>query len=147
MSMNEAGYLDRLRTLWAKNWPASVPRGLRYPFGEIPLSEYLRERARKTPRKPAVIFYGTVLSYGEFDRLSDRFAALLASEGVTKADRVAVFLPTCLQFHIAFYGVLKLGAIHVPVNPMFKEHELLYELQDTGAEVIVAQDQLMPLVR
>jgi long-chain acyl-CoA synthetase len=143
MSIDEAEYLDRLRTLWAKNWPTSVPCGLRYPFGEIPLSEYLRERARKTPRKPAVIFYGTVLSYGKFDWLSDRFAALLASEGVTKGDRVAVFLPTCLQFHIAFYGILKLGAIHVPVNPMFKEHEL----QDTGAEVIVAQDQLMPLVR
>ncbi|HYZ32152.1 MAG TPA: AMP-binding protein [Crenalkalicoccus sp.] len=147
MSMNEAEYLDRLRALWAKNWPAGVPREPRYPLGEIPLSEYLRERARRTPAKPAVIFYGTELSYGELDRLSDRFAALLASEGVSKGDRVAVFLPTCLQFHIAFYGILKLGAVHVPVNPMFREHELLHELEDTGAEVMVAQDQLMPLVR
>ncbi len=57
MSMNEAEYLDRLRALWAKNWPTSGPRGLRYPFGEVPLSEYLRERAWKTPHKPAVIFF------------------------------------------------------------------------------------------
>lgn len=144
---DEAAYLDRLRALWRQRWPAGVAREPLYPFGEIPLSEYLRERARRHPDKPAVIFYGTVMTYGELDRLSDRFAALLAAEGVAKGDRVAVFLPTCLQFHVAFYGILKLGAVHVPVNPMFREHELLYELEDTGAEVMVAQDQLMPLVR
>lgn len=143
----EAEYLDRLRALWRKNWPAEIAREPLYPFGEIPLSEYLRERARRTPDKPAIIFYGSVMTYGELDRLSDRFAALLAQEGVRKGDRVAVFLPTCLQFHIVFYGILKLGAVHVPVNPMFREHELLYELEDTGAELMVAQDQLMPLVR
>jgi long-chain acyl-CoA synthetase len=145
--MTDAAYLDHLRTLWRRNWPAGIPREPLYPCGEIPLSEYLRERARRHPDKPAIIFYGTIMTYGELDRLSDRFAALLANEGVGKGDRVAVFLPTCLQFHVAFYGILKLGAVHVPVNPMFREHELLYELEDTGAEVIVAQDQLMPLVR
>jgi len=145
--MQEAEYLEHLRALWRRNWPAGIPREPLYPFGEIPLSEYLRERARRHPDKPAVIFYGTVLTFGELDRLSDRFAALLAREGVRKGDRVAVFLPTCLQFHIVFYGILKLGAVHVPVNPMFREHELLYELEDTGAEVIIAQDQVMELVR
>ncbi len=143
----EAEYLDRLRALWRKNWPTEVAPKPLYPFGEIPLSEYLRERARRQPDKPAIIFYGTVMTCGELDRLSDRCAALLAQEGVRKGDRVAVFLPTCLQFHIAFYGILKLGAVHVPVNPMFREHELLYELEDTAAEVMLAQDQLMPLVR
>src|SRR4051812_42294263 len=84
MSIDEAEYLDRLRALWAKNWPAGIPREPRYPCGEIPLSEYLRERARRTPDKPAVIFYGAVLSYAELDRLSDRCAAMLAAAGVRK---------------------------------------------------------------
>lgn len=51
-------------------------------------------------------------------------------------------MSNCPQFLIAFYGILKLGAVHVPVNPMFKAPELLYELNDTGATVIVALDQL-----
>ena len=145
--IDEAEHLNRVHALWQKNWPPEIARQPLYPFGEIPLSEHLRQRARRHPDKPAIIFYGTVMTYGDLDRLSDRFAALLAQEGVRQGDRVAVFLPTCLQFHIAFYGILKLGAVHVPVNPMFREHELLYELEDTGAEVMIAQDQLMPLVR
>ena len=145
--MDEAAYLARLRTLWAQHWPAGVPRQPHYPFGEIPLTDYLRRWAAAQPDKPAIIFYGGEISYAELDRLSDAFAALLAQHGVGQGDRVAVFLPNCPQFAIAFYGLLKLGCVHVPVNPMFKEHELLYELNDTGAVAIVAQDQLMPLVR
>ncbi|MGO8847743.1 MAG: AMP-binding protein, partial [Methylocella sp.] len=82
---------------------------------------------------PAVIFYGNVLSYGELDRQSDRFAALLAAKGVRKGDRVAVFLPNCPQFHIVFFGILKLGAVHVPVSPLSRAFELSYELNDTDA--------------
>lgn len=78
--------------------------------------------------------------------MTDAFAAVLAGHGVARGDRVAVFLPNCPQFLVAFYGILKLGCVHVPVNPMFREHELLYELNDTGAVAVVAQDQLMPLV-
>ncbi len=135
------------RALWRRNWPAGIPREPSYPFGEIPLGDYLRRWAALQPDKAAVIFYGTVLTYAEMDRLSDRFAALLARLGVGAGDRVALFLPNCPQFHVAFFGILKCGAVHVPVNPMFKEAELAYELNDTGAAVLVAQDQLMDLVR
>ncbi len=145
--MDEASYLAHLRDLWRRHWPAGVPQQPAYPFGEAPLTDYLRRWAAVQPDKPAVIFYGTVISYSELDRLSDAFAALLAKRGVGQGDRVAVFLPNCPQFHIAFFGLLKLGCVHVPVNPMFKEHELLYELDDTGAVAMVAQDLLMPLVR
>lgn len=144
--MTEARYLARLHALWGKNWPKDVPRTARYPFGEVPLTEYLRQWAGRAPGKPALIFYGAELSFGELDRLSDRFAALLAARGARKGDRVAVFLPNCPQFHVVFFGILKLGCVHVPVNPLFKEHELVYELNDSGAELIVALDQLFPLV-
>ncbi len=145
--MDEARYLAELRALWAANWPAGVPTEPRYPWGEATLPEYLHRWAGKQPDKPALIFYGTEISYAELDRLSDAFAALLAAHGAVRGDRVAVFLPNCPQFTVAFYGILKLGCVHVPVNPMFKEHELLYELEDTGAVIMLAQDQLMPLVR
>lgn len=145
--MDEAAYLDHLHALWAQHWPAGVPREPVYPFGEVKLTDYLRQWATKRPDKPAIVFYGRVLTYAEMDRLSDAFASLLAEHGIRQGDRVAVFLPNCPQFAIAFYGLLKLGCVHTPVNPMFKEHELLYELEDTGAVALLAQDQLMPLVR
>ena len=144
--MTEAQYLARLHDIWQKNWPQEAPRAPHYPFGERPLTDYLREWARRTPEKPALIFYGAELSYSELDRQSDRFALWLAAHGARKGDRVAVFLPNCPQFHIVFFGILKLGCVHAPVNPLFKERELIYELNDTEAEIIVSLDQLFPLV-
>ena len=145
--MDAAAYDARLDALWRKNWPAEVSPKLAYPFGEIPLGDYLRRRAMEAPDKPALIFYGTVITYAELDRLSDKCAALLSQHGAKPGDRIAVFLQSSPQFVIAFYGILKLGCVHVPVNPMFREHELEYELNDTDAEIIVAQDSLVDLVR
>jgi len=131
-----------LAELQQRHWPAGIPREPVYPFGEIPLSDYLRRWAVQQPDKPAVIFYGATTTYAELDTLSDRCAALLASHGVGSGDRVAVMLGNCPQFHIVFFAILKLGAVHVPVNPLFKEQEMLYELNDSGATVLVVLDQL-----
>jgi acyl-CoA synthetase (AMP-forming)/AMP-acid ligase II len=145
--MDEATYLADVRRRQEQSWPQGVPRQPHYPCGEVPLYAYLRHWARVQPEQAAFIFYGNALSYRELDEQSDRFAGLLAAHGVVRGDRVAVFLPNCPQFAIAFFGILKLGAVHVPVNPLFKEHELIYELEDTGAVAILAQDQLFAMVR
>jgi long-chain acyl-CoA synthetase len=145
-SANETEYLATLHDLWDKAWPKGISRKPQYPYGEIALTEYLRAWAKRRPDHPAVIFYGHVTTYAELDAQSDRFAALLMERGVGKGDRVAVFLPNCPQFHIVFFGILKLGAIHVPVSPLSRAFELAYELNDTDAEVIVALDQLAPVV-
>lgn len=145
--MKEKEYLENLKRLWEKNWPAHLPREPVYPFGEILLTEYLREWARLTPDKASLIYYGKEMSFKDLDDLSDRFAAFLASNHLGKGERVAVFLPNCPQFLIAFYGILKLGCVHVPINPMFKEHEFLYEINDTEAKAIVVLDHLFPIVQ
>jgi len=147
MQLDEAAYLAGLHALWDKAWPPDVPREPHYPLGEIAISEHLREWARRQPDKPACIFYGREISYAQLDRLSDRFATLLHQHGARSGDRVAVFLPNCPQFMIAFFGILKLGCVHVPVNPLFREAELAYELTDTGAEAIVCLDTLLPILR
>jgi long-chain acyl-CoA synthetase len=143
---DEASYLKHVRSLQTAAWPAVAPREPVFALGERPLSEYLGEWARRQPDKAAVIFYGRAISYAELDRLSDRFASLLARLNAKRGDRVAVFLPNCPQFYVCFFGILKAGCVHVPVNPMFTRHELAYELNDSGARIIVAQDQLAPLV-
>lgn len=145
-SLTEKDYLAQLHALWEKNWPKSISRKPHYPHGEVALTEYLRAWAKDRPQRPAVIFYGHVTTYADLDQQSDRLAALLQSKGVRKGDRVAVFLPNCPQFHIVFFGILKLGAVHVPVSPLSRAFELAYELNDTDAEVIVALDQLAATV-
>lgn len=145
--MDKKGYLNHLHRLWEENWPSFIPREVHYPFGKVLLTDYLRKRAQVTPHKPVIIYYGEELTFRQLDDLSDRFASFLAESGLVKGDRVAVFLANCPQFLIAFYGILKLGCVHVPVNPMFKEQELIYELNDCGARLIVALDQLYPLVQ
>ncbi|WP_420392499.1 AMP-binding protein [Acuticoccus sp.] len=144
--IDEAEYLADVRSRQDRIWPTGIPKAPHYPLGEIALTEYLRKRARIAPDEPLYDFYGRTVSYGEVDRLSDRFAAQLQADGIVAGDRVAVFLGNCPQFAVAFFGILKAGAIHVPVNPMFKEHELAYELNDTEARVIVADHALMPIV-
>jgi acyl-CoA synthetase (AMP-forming)/AMP-acid ligase II len=143
---DEAGYLAGLRARQAASWPAGLPAELSYPMGERPLTEYLREWARRDPGRTLLIFYGRRFSYAEVDQLSDRFAAFLLDQGIVPGDRVAVMLPNCPQFMIAFYGILKAGAVHVPVNPMFRQEELAYELRDSGARLMLAWDALVPMV-
>ncbi len=141
-AISEAQFFKDLEARHRRIWPAGLPTAPVYPHGEVALGEYLRAWARQRPTHPALIYYGTEVSYAELDDLSERCAALLASHGIGAGDRVAVMIGNCPQFHVVFYGILKLGAVYVPVNPLFKEEELRYELNDSGATAIVVLDQL-----
>ena len=145
--MDEQTYLAQLDQLQQAHWPAGVPRQVHYPLGEQPLCDYLRSWARQQPEAIALDFYGYSLSWAELDHLSERCAALLVELGVQPGDRVALFMPNCPQLHIAFYGLLKCGAVYAPVSPLSKALELSYQLKDSGARVILCFDQLLPVVR
>ena len=145
--MDEQTYLAQLDQLQQAHWPAGVPRQVHYPLGEQPLCDYLRTWARQQPEAIALDFYGHSLSWAELNHLSERCAALLVELGVQPGDRVALFMPNCPQLHIAFYGLLKCGAVYTPVSPLSKALELSYQLKDSGARVILCFDQLLPVVR
>ena len=117
-----------------------------YRDGEKPLHEYLRAHARRQPDHPAFIWYGRRISYAELDRTSDAFAAWLAGVGVRPGDRVALYLQNCPQYVIAHFAIQKLGAIVGPCGPLFRAHELQYQLEDLGAEVVVAAYDLYPVI-
>src|ERR1035437_564085 len=116
------------------------------PKLDTPLHEYLRAHARQQPDKTAYLWYGHVLTYAELDRASDAFAAHLAALGVSKGEPVALFLNNCPQYVMAHYGIQKLGAIVCPCGPLNKEHELEYQLNDLKARIIIAADNLLPVV-
>ena len=125
---------------WYAYYDEGVSPHLEYP--EIPLYEIVEASARKFPQHPAISFFGVELTYAQLVDAMHRFARALSDLGVQKGDRVALMLPNCPQFLIAFYGALRAGAIVVQTNPLYVERELEHLLQDSGAETIVTLDVL-----
>ncbi len=111
-----------------------------------PLHAYLRKHARQTPHKPACIWYGRELTYGELDRASDALAARLQELGVKQGDPVVLYLQNCPQYVISHFAIQKIGAIVCPCSPLNKMHELEYLLNDLGAQVIVAAENLLSII-
>ncbi|MCR3719669.1 MULTISPECIES: AMP-binding protein [Prauserella salsuginis group] len=137
-------YLAGLRPLQERLRPAGTPHRVHYPLGELTLPEYVDEWARRRPETTAIAFEGTRISYADLAERVARIAGWMESVGVTAGDRVAVFMPNAPQFVITMLAALRLGAVHVPVNPMFQATELSYELADSGATVVVTFDELYP---
>jgi len=133
-----------MEKLWIQSWPHGIPQKLDFP--NKPLYEFLRDNAEKNPKKVAINYYGREIGFKELDDLSDRFAAALNDSGLKKGDRVSLYLENCPQFVVAYFGTLKAGGVVVAANPMFKADELLYELENAGAKIIVALDHLYPQV-
>jgi len=127
---------------WFKCWPEGVPRSLDLPAK--PLPEFLRAQARAKPDKMAINFYGREISFQELDTQVDQLAKALCTLGLKKGERVSLFLENCPQFVIAYFAILKAGGVVVAANPMFKEEELAYEIKDSGARILIAQDILYP---
>jgi long-chain acyl-CoA synthetase len=129
---------------WFSSYPKDVPRNLEYP--EVPLHAILEKTAKEHPEKAAIAYSETSITYAKLDMFCNQFAAALAALDVKKGDRVAVFLPNIPQFVIAYYGVLKAGAVLTAISPLHKEREVAYQLTDSEAETIVALDPLYPIV-
>jgi long-chain acyl-CoA synthetase len=96
--------------------------------------------AAKYPDNVAVIYLGERFSYARLRDLSERFAAALQELGIEKGDRVMIYVSNCVQWVIAFLGIQKLGAVIVPVSPIYTSHELDYMIRDSGAETIICLD-------
>ncbi len=92
--------------------------------------------------KPLIYYAGTTLTVGEIDRMSSALAAGLVADGFAKGDRLAVYLQNVPQFAIAVLAAWKAGGVVVPINPMNKERELTYAIEDSGAEVLITLESL-----
>jgi long-chain acyl-CoA synthetase len=136
-----------MEKIWMKYWPEDVPKEVVFSEGKIPVFEYLRIHAKRTPDKKAIIYYGREISYRELDESSDRFANYLLDLGLVKGDRIGLFLGNSPQYAIAHFGILKMGGIVCPISPLFKEMELKYEVNDAGMKCLVTLDIFMPIVK
>jgi len=98
------------------------------------------QMSARYPEKTAVIYLGEQFSYLQLHDLSERFAGALAGLGVKKGDKVMIYISNCIQWVIAFLGIQKIGAVLVPVSPIYTSHELDYMIKDSGAETIICLD-------
>ncbi|SHK37868.1 long-chain acyl-CoA synthetase [Pseudonocardia thermophila] len=101
------------------------------------LAVLLSDGARRAPDAVALIAGGARVTYRELDDRAARLAAQLRACGVEPGDRVGVLLPNVVEFAVAYYGVLRAGAVVVPMNPLLTAREVEYHLHDSGAAALV----------
>lgn len=130
---------------WLKHYDSFVPESLEYPA--ISVSDFVEASVRDFPESPAIYHGKRKITFSEFGDYITRFAAALADKGVGKGDRVGILCLNMLQYLIAFYGALKIGAVPTGINPLLTPRELKYILNDSDAETIVALDLFLPRVQ
>ncbi len=122
-------------------WPPGHPEYIELPSRSV--YSNLERSVEECPDKSALVFYETCVSYREAHQDVCRLAAWLATvAGVSDGDRVGIFSQNSPQYVIAYYAVLRLGAVVVPMNPMYVEEELEYLLDNSGATVLFAAMEL-----
>lgn len=143
-----------MEPIWVKHYEPGVRASLDYP--DVPLFKFLDASAEKYPDRRAVIFGAVAhklpglplfdggMTYRELSSATNRLANALQARGIMKGDRVAIYLPNCPQFVMTFYAALKIGAIVVPVNPLYVPRELQFQVCDSEAETIVTLSQFYP---
>ncbi|MGE6259293.1 AMP-binding protein [Heyndrickxia sporothermodurans] len=129
---------------WLLQYPDEIPASLSYE--EKPVHSYLTEASKNYADKIAIHFMGKELTFREVYDSALKFANYLKKLGVKKGDRVAIMLPNCPQSVIGYFGILYAGGIVVQTNPLYTERELEYQMDDSGAKVILTLDILFPRV-
>jgi long-chain acyl-CoA synthetase len=130
---------------WLKYYDPSVPEQIHYP--ELPIQQLVHVCAATLPDKASTSFYGTELTFRQIRAQMLRMANALIKLGVKKGDRVALALPNCPQYVIAYYGVLSAGAIVVNINPMYTFDELKFMLENAGVETLITFDGALGVMR
>jgi long-chain acyl-CoA synthetase len=109
---------------------------MRYPFSSF--YDLIFTQAKKRGRKTALFVGEEKISYRQIKQRADVLAAYLASRGVERGDKVALFMRNSAEFIYAVFAISKLGAVSVPINTFLKEGELAYILEDSDAKVLIS---------
>jgi acyl-CoA synthetase (AMP-forming)/AMP-acid ligase II len=129
---------------WLKHYDKTVPEKLDYPT--LSYADALKKAFREVPSRVAVHYMGTEITYRELDGLSNRFARFLMETGCRPGDVVGSHLPNIPASYIGSAGIQKAGCIFTGVSPLLTAEELAYQLNDSGAKVLVTVDLLFPTV-
>jgi long-chain acyl-CoA synthetase len=120
---------------WLSSYADGVPAVIEVP--DEPLTAGLARTVTRHPDRVAVVFEGRTTTYRDLAREIDRAAGALHGLGVRAGDRVAISLPNCHTHVVAFWAILRLGAVVVEHNPTYAASELEHQLVDSGASVAI----------
>jgi len=130
--------------LWLKFYDPEVPPAVDYD--ESSIASLLEKNIAAFGGQNAIDFFGFTMTYAALWEAVQQCTRVLHSIGLARGDRIALFLPNCPHFIIAYYAALRLGAVIVPTNPLYTEKELEFQIKDSGAETLVTLDLLYPKV-
>ena len=105
-----------------------------------------RRQAKETPDNIAVVYQDKRYTYAEIDEMSDRIAGYVVSLGLGAEDVVSILIPRCEWMPIASLGVLKAGCAYQPLDPTYPKERLNFMMQDAGAKLLIADEELRPIV-
>jgi len=125
---------------WLKFYDRHVPPTLTYP--DRSFIDMFADTVKAVPERTLVHYMGTDISFRKLDELSNRFAGFLKSKGLKPGDVVGVNLPNLPAYYIAIIGILRAGCVLSGVSPLLTEKEMLYQLNDSGAKVLLTLDLL-----
>jgi long-chain acyl-CoA synthetase len=127
---------------WLSHYPPDVSPTMEIPDGSLPA--LVEESVRRWPDRAALVYYGARWSYRRFWELTGRFAVALARDGIWPGDRVALYLPNCPAYPIAFFGALRAGAAVVPISPLYVAQDLARVVRDGEPKALVTLEILYP---
>jgi long-chain acyl-CoA synthetase len=130
-------------------WLDHYPKGVAAVLDAAPqqtVSALIDHALRRHALRPAITSEGVTTSAGELHAMVTSMAAWLQSAGVQKGDRVAIMMPNVLPFVVSTLAVLAAGGIVVAVNPQYTARELQYQLEDSGAQLVVVLDAYAPVL-
>ncbi|MCR1160268.1 long-chain fatty acid--CoA ligase [Paenarthrobacter sp. UW852] len=112
-------------------------------FGTITVAAILAESAARHPESVAIIVEDEETTYGQLWKETLSYAGALRARGIGPGDPVALLIPNVADFARAYYAVLALGGIVVPVHALLKAREIEYALRDSGAKLLICAAPLM----
>ncbi len=132
--------IPRVDTPWKQFYPKETPQHIDYRT--ITVDVMLKEAAQKWPNSSAMFFEGAKILYTQLDWLATKFAAGLQAMGIKPGDVVLMDMPNIPQFVIAYFGIVRAGAIANPIIPLQKYAEIVHQANDSKARVLVILDFL-----
>ncbi|MBQ2130679.1 MAG: amino acid adenylation domain-containing protein, partial [Prevotella sp.] len=104
------------------------------------------KQAKATPQNIAVVYKDRKYTYAEVDDISNRIAAFIRTKDLQLEDVVSVLIPRCEWMAIASLGVLKAGCAYQPLDPSYPKERLNFMMQDANAKLLIADEELQPIV-
>ncbi|MFX0022035.1 MAG: AMP-binding protein [Candidatus Hermodarchaeota archaeon] len=140
LKMQEPFIVDENKCWFKKWWPKGVPYNTN--FEEKTINELLDEQVDKFQDEKFIWFLDAWITYKQFQNYVKRFATALANLGIKKGDVVALYLPNCPQYIVAYFAATRIGAIASGINPTYQPVEVLHQFDITEPKLLIVLDSL-----